>query len=141
MKRELILNTRYGEFKLGARIDEYKQMPHHMDIYEEESFSYECYVFEQEGVELWCEKGIVNTIFPWKECLYEGKDLLKMSFDDFVTMVGESPNDEDTVYVPQNNGKGQNQHVYDFDNLGLQLWVWRNRIRTALIYKGDDADK
>lgn len=64
-----------------------------------------------------------------------------MSFDDFVTMVGESPNDEDTVYVPQNNGKGQNQQVYDFDNLGLQLWVWRNRIRTVLIYKGDDADK
>lgn len=49
MKRELILNTRYGEFKLGASIDEYKQMPHHMDIYEEESFSYECYVFEQEA--------------------------------------------------------------------------------------------
>ena len=39
MKRELILNTRYGEFKLGASIDEYKQMPHHMDIYEEESGS------------------------------------------------------------------------------------------------------
>lgn len=77
MKRELILNTRYGEFKLGASIDEYKQMPHHMDIYEEESFSYECYVFEQEGVELWCEKGIVNTIFPWEGMPLRGERSLE----------------------------------------------------------------
>ncbi len=29
------------------------------------------------------------------------------------------------------------QHVYDFEKDGLQVWVWRNRIRTVLIYNAN----
>ncbi|MDR0186411.1 hypothetical protein ETF27_09340 [Prevotella brunnea] len=124
----------YGIFKVGAPIDDYLQLPHRKEVYEEESFRMDCYVFPVEKVELWCESGIVNTIFPWESCFYAGTNLLGMNFDEFLSMTGAKPNDEDTIYVPQNNGKGQNQHVYDFDGMGLQLWVWRGKIRTVLIY-------
>ena len=33
------------------------------------------------------------------------------------------------------NGRGQNQHVYDFSTIGLQVWVWRQKIKSVLIYK------
>ena len=35
---------------------------------------------------------------------------------------------------------GQNQHVYEFDKSGLQVWVWRNKIRTVIISNSVDDE-
>ena len=57
-----------------------------------------------------------------------------MKFDEFLNRFHFSPNDEDIIWLEVAEGKnGQNQHVYDFDEEGLQIWVWRNRIRTVII--------
>ena len=54
-----------------------------------------------------------------------------MKYTDFLTEFSKEPDSEDNIYVLV-SGKGQRQHVYDFEKDGLQVWVWRNRIRTVL---------
>ena len=56
-----------------------------------------------------------------------------MNFNDFLLRFKWEPSDKDMIYL-SNNGKGQNQQVYEFEKEGLQIWVWRNKIRTVLIY-------
>jgi hypothetical protein len=38
-------------------------------------------------------------------------------------------------------GKGQTQKVYDLDELGLQLWVYRGRSVTAIIWNPDQFEE
>ncbi len=61
-----------------------------------------------------------------------------MNFNRFLSLINESPNNHETIYVPINKNRGQNQHVYEFDKKGLQIWVWRDKIRTVII---DDSNK
>jgi hypothetical protein len=35
------------------------------------------------------------------------------------------------------NGKGQTQKVYDLDDLGLQIWVYRKKIVTVIVWNPD----
>ena len=58
-----------------------------------------------------------------------------MKFEDFLKIIKEEPSDYDICYLPNSH---QNQHVYDFDKSGLQVWVWRSKIRSIVISKYED---
>lgn len=134
MKRELILNESYGEFVLGAMVSNYlKGKEYEKRINHEKDYENECYTFEG-GVELWCEGGIINTIRCDTTCYYKGHNLIGLRYTTFLTLINSKPTEEETIYLLRDNGRGQNQHVYEFDKEGLQVWVWRDRVRTILIY-------
>ena len=80
--------------------------------------------------------GSINTIICSSYCLFHNKNLIGMKYTDFLTEFSKEPDSEDNIYVLV-SGKGQRQHVYDFEKDGLQVWVWRNRIRTVLIYNAN----
>ncbi len=133
IKDGLILRKGYGEFILGVSITKYLQKCFTMKVYKEKVYTNECYIFENDNVEIWCENGIINTIRCDTYCIYNGYNLINMNFNDFLLRFKWEPSDKDMIYL-SNNGKGQNQQVYEFEKEGLQIWVWRDKIRTVLIY-------
>lgn len=135
MERELILNRSYGEFFLNSLVfDCLKNTKYKKKIYHERTYENECYILEG-GIELWCENNVINTIRCNSTCCYyKGHNLIGLKYATFLNLINDIPEEEDTIYLLLDNGKGQNQHVYEFSKEGLQIWVWRNKIRTVLIY-------
>ena len=61
-------------------------------------------------------------------------DKVMVKYEDFLNIIKEEPLNHEICYVPYKENWGQNQHVYVFDKSGLQVWVWRGKIRTIIIY-------
>ena len=133
----LIPNVSYGDFVLGSNINTYLSQEHTKKMYDEVTFSNISYFFKREEINVWCDTdGSINTIICSSYCLFHNKNLIGMKYTDFLTEFSKGPDSEDNIYVLV-SGKGQRQHVYDFEKDGLQVWVWRNRIRTVLIYNAN----
>ena len=133
----LIPNVSYGDFVLGSNINMYLSQEHTKKMYDEATFSNISYFFKREEINVWCDTdGSINTIICSSYCLFHNKNLIGMKYTDFLTEFSKEPDSEDNIYVLV-SGKGQRQHVYDFEKDGLQVWVWRNRIRTVLIYNAN----
>ena len=133
----LIPNVSYGDFVLGSNINMYLSQEHTKKMYDEATFSNISYFFKREEINVWCDtNGSINTIICSSYCLFHNKNLIGMKYTDFLTEFSKEPDSEDNIYVLV-SGKGQRQHVYDFEQDGLQVWVWRNRIRTVLIYNAN----
>lgn len=131
--RELVPNISYGEFLLKEDIRNYTHLPHTKQYHKEKYFSYYSYEFAEIDMIVWVQKNIIDSIRLTKECFFCGENIIKMDFDYFLKKYGVKPNDKETLYTLV-NGRGQNQIVYDFDKLGLQIWVWRGKIRTVIVY-------
>jgi len=131
-KTELVPNKSVGEFVLGSDIRKYTHLPHYLTKNKEKDFSYESYNFYEKDLILWVEKSKIETICCEKECYWADHNLIKMPFDEFLLSYNVTPDKSENIYILV-NGKGQNQTVYDFDKLGLQIWVWRKRIVTVLV--------
>lgn len=130
-------NVSYGDFVLGSNINMYLSQEHTKQMYDEATFSNISYFFKREEINVWCDTdGSINTIICSSYCLFHNKNLIGMKYTDFLTEFSKEPDSEDNIYVLV-SGKGQRQHVYDFEKDGLQVWVWRNRIRTVLIYNAN----
>lgn len=143
MKREgLIINKSYDDFELGSNIVKYKDKPHYINKYDDDPFPWDCYNFIHNGyeIEVWCENDIITSICCNYSCIYKGQELINMNYKDFLQLIDEVPIAHDIIYVLVSKNHGQNQHVYVFDKSGLQIWVWRNKIRTVIIYNSNDTE-
>ena len=141
IKKGLILNTSYDDFELGHKISKYVRRPHYIHKWND-PFQWDCYTFIQEKneIELFCEDKIIKSICCNESCIYKGKELIKMDFQEFIEIIEEEPASHDIEYVVVTKDRGQNQHVYEFDKSGLQIWVWRNKIRTVIISNSEDEE-
>lgn len=130
----LILKKSYNDFVLGEHISKYLDIPHRLFHYESPIVrdNYLFYINKVE-IELCCDNGIIESICCSQSCIYEAKELIMMNFDDFLKIIKEIPGSHEILYIPSDMHRGRNEHVYDFDNSGLQVWVWRGRIRTVYI--------
>jgi len=127
----LVPNISVGVFIIGDRINNYTDYPHVVERHKEKEFSYDSYMFLNQDVILWVENKRIETIRCEKECYWDGNNLIKMPIEKFLLTYNLIPDKLDNIYLLV-NGKGQNQQVYEFDNLGLQIWVWRKKIVTVL---------
>ena len=129
----LIPNKSVGPFVIGDSIDKYLSYPH---IYERRqaipTYSYDSYTFDDYKVTVWTKNNIIETVRCDEECFWEGQNLIKMPFDEFLERYQLKPDNSESIYLSV-YGRGQNQMVYDFDDVGLQVWVWRKRIVTVLV--------
>ena len=130
----LIVNKSYENFILGDDITNYLHLPYHMES-SDDPLDYDAYYFDNLNFDIWVKKGKIVTISCEIECYWQGENLIKMPYDDFLALVNyQQPDKEEVLYVPINRDRGQNQTVYNFDELGLMVWVWRKKIRTVLIF-------
>jgi len=136
-KFKLIPNKSYGIFAIGNDIEEYLSYPH-KEYGKEGKSLYDSYTFFEEYIDVWTDENKIDTIKCTVECFWKGENLIGMTFDKFLELAGQQPDDEDVLYVPISRDRGQNQKVYDFDSLGLQVWTWRNKIKTVLISKYEE---
>ena len=137
--KELIPNKSLGIFILGSSIKKYVHLPHDLAKNEVKYFSYDSYNFYELGLIVWVEKGKVETVCCKNECYWRGYNLLKMPIDKFQSLYNVMPDKSEKIYHLV-NGRGQNQMVYDFDKLGLQIWVWRKKIVTVLVSNYEACD-
>ena len=143
MKRKgLIINESYDDFELGNNIVKYKDKPHHIDKHND-PFPWDCYNFIHDGheIELWCENDIIISICCNYSCIYQGQELINMNYKDFLQLIDEIPIKHELIYVLVSKNHGQNQHVYDFEKSGLQIWVWRNKRRTVIISNSNENEE
>ena len=138
-KTELVPNESVGVFKLGNNIKEYlnlnpKYYPK-IDEYTDDMYDFCC-----PELSIWTnDDGVINSISCHKECYWQGNNLIKMLFEEFLSKYKINPDQSENIYLMVNE-RGQNQMVYDFNDLGLQIWVWRKKIVTVIVssYKGLD---
>ncbi len=137
----LIPNKSLGIFILGDYIEKYLYLSHVQKCENEERFSYNSYEFYNGNIEVWLtEDNRVRTIHCDKKCYWKNQNLIGMNYNNFLILTQQEPNEEDIIYIPVSTDRGQNQKVYDFDDLGLQVWVWREKIRTVLVTKYEDEE-
>ena len=133
--RGLILNTAYNDFILDSNISNYLYKNHTKRVYNESTFTISSYYFYDDEIDIWCgDDGSINTIRCASSCLYQGVELIGLPFQELLSAIHILPSNYEQIYLLV-NGRGQNQHVYDFETIGLQIWVWRQKIKTVLIYK------
>ena len=131
MEKGLILNKSYDIFCLGENISKYAKMAHRKKHFDDPN-GFDSYEIEIHGynITLQSEEGHVDNISCSESCIYNGQELSNMNFGDFLKIIKEEPAAHDICYLASSH---QNQHVYDFDKAGLQVWVWRGKIKTVII--------
>jgi hypothetical protein len=140
-KYSLIPNKSLGIFIIGDKIDKYLHLSYKFKHEDYKYFSSNSYDFYKGKVAVWTfedadnDINLIRTIRCNSECYWQKQNLIGMLFDDFIQLAGMQPDQESMEYVPVNRDRGQNQTVYEFEKLGLQIWVWRKKIRTVIIYK------
>lgn len=138
-KLELIPNVSVGMFVLGDDINKYLNLPHTVEHIEDEYLSYDDYEFPEQYVFMWVENQKIEFITCYTYCFWQNENLIGMTYDRFSLLIGgQQPDKEDICYIPISKDRGQNQKVYTFDNLGIEIWVWRNKIKTVQIYNDSE---
>ena len=132
-KIELVPNKSVDVFLLGCFIDKYLDREHEYYSKGNNEFADDLYEFLSPSLSIWTDDSHkISIIGCYKECYWADHNLIKMPFDEFLLSYNVTPDKSENIYILV-NGKGQNQTVYDFDKLGLQIWVWRKRIVAVLV--------
>ena len=108
MEKGLILNTSYNDFILGTHVSDYFDKRHEEGVASDSPYSDTVsFDFYDDGVDIWCENNIIESICCTKTCIYEGVNLIGMKFDDFLNRFhfSPNPNDEDIIWLEGGDGE------------------------------------
>ena len=129
---ELTPNVSVGGIFFGDSIENYdkRQFEYESDIL---SRAYQSYSFADIPVTACVEDGRIESITCETECVWQGTNLINLEYDAFVVIYPQKPDKIDRLTVMQEDGSdGEEQDVYDYDELGLLLWVFENKIVTVI---------
>lgn len=127
----LIPNISLGKFELRKKITEYNLGKHEFISKDSEEDIWDTYELFDPELSLFTDKeNNICSIRCNYKCYFKSRNLIGMKYTDFLELIDEKPNSEDIIYVIRGN-RGQNQKVYDFDLLGLQIWVYKNKVMTV----------
>jgi hypothetical protein len=138
---ELIPNRSIGSFILNDNINNYLHFKHEITHHANEDSDYDTYSFSDYELLAWVENSRITTLRCTKECYWQDINLIRMPFEQFLSHFNVIPNKSETLYTLIDKDHGQNQKVYDFDDLGLIIWVCRNKIVTILAYNNQNITK
>lgn len=138
-KNTLIPNISVGDIILKDDITKYLNKKYTVHKKETEPLEYDSYDFYDDGIDVWTENNVIESICCRHTCYWKGRNLIRMNFNVFLSQYGIIYDSKDELFMRVGE-HFQTQKVYDFDKLGLQIWVWRNLIRTVIVskYGGDD---
>lgn len=118
-----------GEFELDTSIDRYLESYQFQKTDKDES-GYESYILDQPSLSLFCEEDTIVSISCDDELLYKGRNLIGISIDEFISIVGMSNDGEIDELNFEDDGIPQ--LVYEFDEIGLQVWTKKGIIITII---------
>ncbi len=118
-----------GDFELNTNLSDYAERFDLKYSPVDESTEWETYSLEDEGVYLYVENNKIISIVSDLECLYNGRNIIGMNINEFINFYGIEPIGEpDALYVNEN----EFQIVYEFDDIGLQVWCLNDVIETVI---------
>ena len=117
-----------GDIKLGANIEDYpnRQLEYSYLILGVPNCTYS---FSENPVTAFAdERGNIEGIHCEVECLWRGANLIGMNIADFEKLARQSHSGEvDHIHIETAAGE-QLQKVHEYDDLGLQIWVFADAI-------------
>lgn len=134
MKRAILIpNVSFGNILFGDNIKNYSDRQYeYSDTIGKDAYS--SYSFRETPVSAYVDKdGMIESISCKTECIWEGVDLIGLAYKRFNLLCPKPIAHNDRVWVYLNEDQDeQEQDVYEYDELGLQLWVFDGTIVTAL---------
>lgn len=119
-----------GEFRFNTKISCYLNKYEFDILLKEKEYQSNHYTLKEQEVTLFVEENIIDSICCNEECLYKGRNLIGMTIEEFVSHTGEKYYGEiDKADFEDDNIP---QYIYEFDDIGLQVWVKNNKIVTVI---------
>lgn len=135
MKFIIELNKGVAPFYLGTSVEPHLLQYSYTHIAGEVDEAWDEYDFLDNHIEIYVDKKsrIIESIACRENCYLDGKNLVNLSIEDFIqhfNVQGDSYAIEKISISDE-----EEQNVYDFDVLDMQLWVNNeDRIVTVFIY-------
>lgn len=137
MNLELIPFKKIGDFTFGESINPIIEK-YNYDFSPVDESGLKSFILPDIGISLYVENETIEYIACRQICNYKGRNLIQMNYDDFVFHVGIAPNGEkDQVYMSDD----EIQDVYDFDDIGLQVWVMDRKVVTVIAFPFIEDDE
>ncbi|MCZ4281965.1 hypothetical protein O4H49_14330 [Kiloniella laminariae] len=121
-----IPNISLGPFKLGEKISYYEST---MGILLDPDLEEEYNVPNSE-IFLSSENGLIDMIYSYETCFYKGTNIIGLSIQSVPRLLGCNA---DEVGSGVEYDDGDIQYPYEFEDLGLRLWVRDNRVVSAAV--------
>ena len=133
-KYRIVPNIKLGEFNFDTPIRNYlegKTYSFHRDLeHSEEGF----YSFHDPFIDVYVDsKGIITHISCEQFLIFENVNLIGNRYENF----SFTPKLIEDVWINK-NGEDIKQTVFDIDNLGLQIWVYKKLIVTVICSNLDE---
>ena len=135
-KYEIIPNKSVGEFKLNDDISSYLKKYDFEYLPPDDIVYWEMYLLEDEGIDIAVEDNKIDSIFCSKNCYLNGKNLIGMNINDFIKLIDAKPDKIETLYVTDTD----TQDVYDFYDLGFQVWCDKDTIVEIVVLTYEDVE-
>ena len=140
MSHNWIPLRRVGCFEFGSGIADCIGTHHLVEIPEEYNETVGWKVYRSPGddnIRIFSENGEVVSVACYDECLYQGVNLIGLSLEEFVQVVGSQPLAQpDTILVDDGP-----QKVFEFDDVEAQVWVKDEKVVTVFCGTRDEHEE
>ena len=114
-----------GDYKLGVNVKDFLKKKDYWIYYPPyKDLNGEDYKDEIDGITLGVENEKIISITCSKECIYKGENLIGMPINKFMKKFNLQPDEIDKLWVSDD----EQEDVYNFDDLGIMVWVDKNGI-------------
>lgn len=83
-------------------------------------------------VTVWVEAGKIAAIHCDVECFWKGVNLIGLGYEAFQQLQPGELAGVDKLYVALDEEEEQEQDVYEYDDIGAQIWVYEGKIVTVI---------
>ncbi len=128
LQYQLIPNYKLGEFIFDTSITKYLSGKSYIFYEDLDNPKEGFYAFMEPQLNVYVDsRNIITHITCKKYCFYQNINLIGHVFDNILLPISGVSK----VYINENS-KNMNQIVYDIDDLGIQIWVYRKKIVTVI---------
>ncbi|UJH66381.1 hypothetical protein [Allomuricauda sp. SCSIO 65647] len=125
-----------GDFELDTTIDKYLGDYNFKILNKDGKYDCDKYIIDNPDMSLYVdENNIIESISCREECLYKGRNIIGMNIDEFINYYDIAPvGDVDIMPIGE-----EMQDVYEFDDIGLQVWCVNDKIVTIIASTNDEG--
>lgn len=118
-----------GNFQINSNIKDYVHNYSFTFTPINDTTEWETYELVDEGIVIYVEKDLIISISCDTELLYKGRNIIGMNINEFINFSNFKPDDFiDKLWVSDD----EQQEVYEFFDIGLQVWCSDNVIVTVI---------
>jgi len=122
-----------GLLKFGTSIDQFVQDGTAVFIDTSDSTGWSTYAYDNESLRINVERGKIVSIACYEQCLLNETDLIGLDFELIERILGCATEVNPDVLLINEDP----QEVFEFDNVGAQVWVKNGRVVTVICDDGN----